>query len=114
MPIIVVHYHELWLKGRNRKFFLGKLVLALRRALGDFPVKRFAQPGDRVLIHLAEGADIEQIVARLGRVSGIGYFAMARPVERTAAGFRCSVPSSLGRSGAALLVELCGARQAQR
>src|ERR1700730_4601068 len=86
MPIIVVHYHELWLKGRNRSFFLGKLVLALRRALGDFPVKRFAQPGDRVLIHLAEGADIEQVIARLQRVSGIAYFAMARPVERSATG----------------------------
>jgi len=86
MPIIVVHYHELWLKGRNRSFFLGKLVLALRRALADFPVKRFAQPGDRVLIHLAEGADIEQVIARLGRVSGIAYFALARPVARSAAG----------------------------
>jgi thiamine biosynthesis protein ThiI len=86
MPIIVVHYHELWLKGRNRSFFLGKLVLALRRALADFPVERFAQPGDRVLIHLAEGADIEQVIARLGRVSGIAYFALARPVERSAAG----------------------------
>ncbi len=85
MPVIVVHYHELWLKGRNRKFFLGKLVLALRRALADFPVKRFAQPGDRVLIHLAEGADIEQIIARLRQVSGIAYFAVARTVERTRA-----------------------------
>jgi tRNA uracil 4-sulfurtransferase len=86
MPIIVVHYHELWLKGRNRSFFLGKLVLALRRALGDCPVKRFAQPGDRVLIHLSEGADVEQVIARLQRVSGIAYFAVARPVERSAAG----------------------------
>jgi thiamine biosynthesis protein ThiI len=86
MPIIVVHYHELWLKGRNRSFFLGKLVLALRRTLGDFPVKRFAQPGDRVLIHLAEGADIEQVIARLQRVSGIAYFALARSVDRSAAG----------------------------
>ena len=23
--VIVVHYHELWLKGGNRRFFLGKL-----------------------------------------------------------------------------------------
>ncbi len=82
MPVIVVHYHELWLKGRNRKFFLGKLVLALRRALADFPVKRLAQPGDRVLIQLADGAPLDQIVARLQRVCGIAYFAVARTVER--------------------------------
>jgi hypothetical protein len=29
--VIVVHYHELWLKGGNRNFFVGKLLLALRR-----------------------------------------------------------------------------------
>jgi thiamine biosynthesis protein ThiI len=81
-PVIVVHYHELWLKGRNRKFFLGKFVLALRRALADFPIKRFAQPGDRVLIHLADGAPIEPIIARLRSVSGIAYFAVARLLER--------------------------------
>lgn len=81
-PVIVVHYHELWLKGRNRKFFIGKLVLALRRALADFPIRRFAQPGDRVLIHLGDGAPLDQIIARLQRVSGIAYFAVAQPLER--------------------------------
>src|SRR5580704_8540102 len=81
-PVIVVHYHELWLKGRNRKFFLGKLVLALRRALADFPIRRFAQPGDRVLIHLSDGAPLEQIIARLRQISGIAYFAVARTVDR--------------------------------
>src|SRR5256885_4875851 len=30
---IVVHYHELWLKQGNRRFFLHKLREALRRAL---------------------------------------------------------------------------------
>jgi adenylyl- and sulfurtransferase ThiI len=37
-PVIVVHYHELWLKGRNRRFFLGKLFTALRQALQGIPV----------------------------------------------------------------------------
>src|SRR5579862_6463035 len=81
-PVIVVHYHELWLKGRNRKFFLGKLLLALRRTLADFPIARFGQPGDRVLIELGEGAPVEKVVARLERVLGIAYFAVARTVER--------------------------------
>jgi tRNA uracil 4-sulfurtransferase len=81
-PVIVVHYHELWLKGRNRKFFLGKLLLALRRTLADFPITRIGQPGDRVLIELGEGAPVEKVVARLERVLGIAYFAVARTVER--------------------------------
>ena len=44
-PVIVVHYHELWLKGRNRRFFLGKLFTALRQALQGIPVERIEQPG---------------------------------------------------------------------
>jgi thiamine biosynthesis protein ThiI len=79
-PNIVVHYHELWLKGRNRKFFLGKLVVALRRALEGLPVARFRLPGDRILIELPLDA-VEAAVERVRRVLGIAYFAVARPVE---------------------------------
>ena len=25
-PIFVVHYHEIWLKGKNRRFFQARLV----------------------------------------------------------------------------------------
>jgi tRNA uracil 4-sulfurtransferase len=81
-PVIVIHYHELWLKGQNRNFFLGKFLLALRRTLADFGVERIRQPGDRILIELAEATPIEQVVARLERVLGIAYFAVARPVAR--------------------------------
>ena len=49
--VIVIHYHELWLKGRNRKFFLGKFLLGLRRAFADFPSMRMRQPGDRVVLN---------------------------------------------------------------
>jgi hypothetical protein len=73
--VVVIHYHELWLKGRNRKFFLGKFVLALRRAFADFPGTRMRQPGDRVVIEFGSDADRETIIARLQRVLGIAYFA---------------------------------------
>jgi tRNA uracil 4-sulfurtransferase len=81
-PAIVIHYHELWLKGLNRNFFLGKFLLALRRTLADFAVLSIRQPGDRVLIELAEGTPVEEVAARLERVLGIAYFAVARPVAR--------------------------------
>ena len=84
-PVIVVHYHELWLKGGNRKFFLGKFVLALRRTLADFPIRRIGQPGDRILIHLGDNAPVAQIVARLERVFGVAYFAVARALDRGSA-----------------------------
>jgi adenylyl- and sulfurtransferase ThiI len=53
--VIVVHYHEVWLKGRNRRFFLGKLSTALRQALQGVPVVRIEKPGDRFVITLGEG-----------------------------------------------------------
>ena len=54
--VIVVHYHELWLKGGNRRFFLSKLHNALKRALEGLPVARILRPGDRLLIEFGEGA----------------------------------------------------------
>jgi thiamine biosynthesis protein ThiI len=81
-PAIVVHYHELWLKGRNRNFFLSKLVVALRRALEGVPVARITRPGDRLVIQLDEGACVEEAIHRVERVLGIAYFAVAQPVER--------------------------------
>ncbi len=83
-PVIVVHYHELWLKGRNRKFFLGKLEVALRRALEGLGVERITRPGDRLLVELDEGSSLEEAVRRVERVFGVAYYAVACPVERDA------------------------------
>ncbi|HTV57843.1 MAG TPA: tRNA uracil 4-sulfurtransferase ThiI [Verrucomicrobiae bacterium] len=82
-PAIVVHYHELWLKGGNRHFFLGKLFTALRESLGGIPVKRIEKPGDRFVVHLEEGASVEEAAARIEKVLGIAFYAVARPVERS-------------------------------
>ncbi|MBZ5501427.1 MAG: tRNA 4-thiouridine(8) synthase ThiI [Acidobacteriia bacterium] len=81
-PVIVVHYHELWLKGGNRKFFLGKLFTALRQSLGGVPVERIEQPGDRFVVRLGEGASVEEAIRRVQRVLGVAYYAVAHPVER--------------------------------
>jgi tRNA uracil 4-sulfurtransferase len=82
-PVIVVHYHELWLKGRNRRFFLGKLFTALRQGLQGIPVQRIEQPGDRFLIRLRPGASLEDATVRIGRIFGVAYYAVAQPVERS-------------------------------
>ena len=77
-PAIVVHYHELWLKGGNRRFFLSKLHMALKRALEGLPVERILRPGDRMLIEFAEGASMEEAVTRIERVFGVAFYAIAR------------------------------------
>jgi tRNA uracil 4-sulfurtransferase len=81
-PVIVIHYHELWLKGRNRNFFLGKFLLALRRSLEEFQVERIRKPGDRVVIEFAEDVPLDRVVRRLEHCFGIAYFAVARPLPR--------------------------------
>jgi thiamine biosynthesis protein ThiI len=78
---IVVHYHELWLKGGNRHFFIGRLVTAVRQSLEGLGLAKLHCPGDRILIELEEGASIEPVIARLERVLGVAYFAVAREIR---------------------------------
>src|SRR5579864_2299186 len=80
---IVVHYHELWLKRGNRPFFLHQLREALRRALEGIAIARISRPADRLLIELADAAQVEEALRRLARVSGISHLAVARMLRRT-------------------------------
>jgi thiamine biosynthesis protein ThiI len=38
-PVLIVHYHEIWLKGCNRRFFVHKLKQAIRQALGGLELE---------------------------------------------------------------------------
>jgi thiamine biosynthesis protein ThiI len=80
---IVVHYHELWLKRGNRRFFLHKLREALRRALEGIAIARISEPADRLIIEFADAAQIEDALRRLARVSGISHLGVARVLRRT-------------------------------
>jgi thiamine biosynthesis protein ThiI len=80
--VIVVHYHEIWLKGGNRRFFLSKLHVALKRALEGLPVERILRPGDRMLIEFGEGASQEEAVERVRKVFGVAFYAVAQVVPR--------------------------------
>jgi len=71
----VVHYHELWLKGKNRNFFRTRLVDNVRRALGDMEVLKIQSVAQRLVLSLGEGTDLGQVAERLRRVMGIAYFA---------------------------------------
>lgn len=81
---IVAHYHELWLKGGNRDFFLSKMRHAMKCALEGLPVNRITEPGDRYLIELADSATVPEALRRLTKVFGIANLGVARTVERAA------------------------------
>jgi tRNA uracil 4-sulfurtransferase len=81
-PVIVVHYHEVWLKGRNRRYFLRMLQSSLRLALQGLPVRRVEPLGDRMIVWLRDGAMLPDVVARIERVLGIAFYAVAQPIAR--------------------------------
>lgn len=81
-PAVVLHYHELWLKGGNRRFFVSKLLSNLRLALAGVHLSKIERPNDRVILRLADGAEIDEVLRRISKVSGVAYYAVARPVER--------------------------------
>lgn len=80
--VVVIHYHELWLKGGNRRFFVSKLVSNLKLALAGVFLEKIERPNDRVIVRLANNAEIDEVLRRISRISGVAYYAVARPVER--------------------------------
>jgi len=77
----VVHYHEIALKGRNRPFFLNRLVRNIERAAADLPLKRVVPLPGRLLVELADEAAWPQLRERLAAVVGIANFSPIQRVE---------------------------------
>jgi thiamine biosynthesis protein ThiI len=77
MNSIVVHYQELALKGRNRPWFLGRLVRNLRQALSDLDVEGVQALMGRIEVVLGPGASREEVGDRIRRVFGIANFSYA-------------------------------------
>jgi tRNA uracil 4-sulfurtransferase len=77
MNSIVVHYQELALKGKNRPWFLGRLVRNLRRALSDLDVKTVRALMGRVEVVLGPETLPGEVSERISRVFGIANFSYA-------------------------------------
>jgi tRNA uracil 4-sulfurtransferase len=76
-PCVVVHYHEIALKGRNRPMFVRRLGENLRAATQGLGVKEIRRLTGRLVVILAPGAAIEDIRQRVAQVPGIVNFALA-------------------------------------
>ncbi|HYI44867.1 MAG TPA: tRNA uracil 4-sulfurtransferase ThiI [Actinomycetota bacterium] len=70
---LIVHYHELGLKGRNRQFFEQALVRNLKRALRGTGYARVRRLAGRVLIDMKEESDPQEAFERAARVFGLAY-----------------------------------------
>jgi len=77
MSSVIVHYQEIALKGRNRPWFLGRLVRNLRRALVDLEVRAVRPLMGRIEIVLGPGAAREEVAERIRRTFGVANFSFA-------------------------------------
>lgn len=71
MTVLLVHYHEIALKARNRPLFVNQLVRNLKRATADFPVRRIQKLPGRLLLELAGENAAQEVAERVRRVFGV-------------------------------------------
>lgn len=77
MNTVILHYQEVALKGRNRPYFIAKLVRNARRLTADLGVAEVRAIMGRIEMVLEPGADYEAIRQRLQRVFGVANFSRA-------------------------------------
>jgi len=79
MSYILCHYHEIGLKGKNRRFFEEKLVENIKRSLPPGSFELIKRISGRIIIHLTDKGQGKknQINKSLGQVFGLAYFAWA-------------------------------------
>jgi tRNA uracil 4-sulfurtransferase len=78
MPSVIAHYQEIALKGKNRPWFLQRLLRNLRGVLDDFDIPQIRTPMGRIEIVLARESDWPAVRERLHRTFGLANFALAR------------------------------------
>jgi thiamine biosynthesis protein ThiI len=76
MTSVIVHYQEIALKGRNRPWFIARLVRNIREATADLGVKQVRALQGRIEVVLGD-ATWEVVQERLSKVFGAGNFARA-------------------------------------
>ncbi len=79
--ILILHYHEIWLKGGNKNYFLSRLRAAIRQSLEDLPVKSLQTVSERLILAPEDDTALPLIVERLRRVFGLAYIAPAHEVS---------------------------------
>jgi tRNA uracil 4-sulfurtransferase len=88
MPSVIAHYQEIALKGRNRNWFIRRLVRNLREALSGLSVREIRTPMGRIDVVFDRAEDWPELQQRLSRVFGLANFSLARraPLDLEAIG----------------------------
>ena len=79
---ILIHYHEIGLKGKNRGRFERRLMTNITRALKDVPCGKVERLSGRMMLALTSESPIDVIRERLLTVFGIANFSEAVVAKR--------------------------------
>ncbi|HVG70487.1 MAG TPA: tRNA uracil 4-sulfurtransferase ThiI [Vicinamibacterales bacterium] len=96
MTSIVVHYQEIALKGKNRPWFLAKLVRNIRQAVSDLDVASVRALMGRIEVVLGPSAVPEVVGERIRRTFGIANFSYAGRTALDLDGIAAAVLKDLG------------------
>ena len=88
---ILIHYHEINLKGNNRGWFETRLHQHVRALLQDLPHGGIERLSGRMFVRLEPASPVEEIETRLRRVFGIANFASAWEVPADMEPIRASL-----------------------
>jgi thiamine biosynthesis protein ThiI len=83
--VFILHYHEIWLKGGNKNYFLSRLRSSVKQILADLPVQSLESVAERFLLVPGDESAAPAILERLRRVFGLAYIATAREVPSSLA-----------------------------
>jgi len=96
MKSVVVHYQEIALKGRNRPWFIARLVRNIKTATSDLDVKRVVTKMGRIEIMLGSPDAWGAVADRLRYVFGIANFSRAALVPLDIDGIANAILEDLG------------------
>jgi len=95
---ILVRYHEIALKGRNRPFFVSRLARNLERATGDLGPTRARAVAGRVSLSVPDEVAFEAVAERLERVFGVANYSLAHRLPREQAAVEAAAVEAVRRA----------------
>ena len=75
--VIIVHYHELSLKGKNRNWFEKTLLKNIQRHLYNLPFTNISRLSGRIIIEEIDSSLLNQYINIMSNDIGIRNFILA-------------------------------------
>ncbi len=101
---ILIHFGEIWLKGRNRGSFIGMLHRNIAAAISEEEHGPLRRMRDRFFLELNEGSNEDAMVGRLSRVFGISRISPAVTCANDLASITKTANSLLGKGSTVRII----------